>query len=213
MTIQVLDGLDGHRLAIEFDLVALNGLLDCRTNVREARVDACESQSRVRPILGRLNDRIKLGIEGNRKGAIDNSPAHLHTEVELTDIVLRQNGVVSIIRSVVRCDPVERTTCWKSPTALKSVGCNKFVRLLFQALTDVDHGHTWASVGLHIMPHLTMTFGGAANFLVVVSVEAFEFSLLCGRSSVRMISNIFLNLADGKLVGWELLTNWNIKIG
>mmetsp|Transcript_83405 Transcript_83405/g.220105 ORF Transcript_83405/g.220105 Transcript_83405/m.220105 type:complete len:261 (-) Transcript_83405:1411-2193(-) len=128
--VEISHGLDRQGLAVQLDLVRLDGLLDVTPDLAHPGVDAGGLDACVGARLGRLDDGVVLGVEGHCEGAVHNAPADLHAEVQLADVIVLQHRVVAVVRSPMRSDPVQRATCGEAPAALQAVGRDELVGLL-----------------------------------------------------------------------------------
>mmetsp|Transcript_38627 Transcript_38627/g.79129 ORF Transcript_38627/g.79129 Transcript_38627/m.79129 type:complete len:339 (-) Transcript_38627:255-1271(-) len=211
VAIEVPYRLDGPGLAIQLDLVGLDRLLDGGPDVLEACVDARFLDSSVGSCLTCLNDGVIPLIEGDGKGAVDDTTTYLNTEVQLADVIVLQDSFVSVVRSVMGGHPVEGATRREAPSCFQTVRYYQLVGFSLQALADLCHLQPRLHEGLHVLPDLAMDLSGFADLLVVVGHEPLHLTLLRGCRPEGVRSDVLDAFPERKLTVRILHTDRNVE--
>mmetsp|Transcript_105343 Transcript_105343/g.187274 ORF Transcript_105343/g.187274 Transcript_105343/m.187274 type:complete len:416 (-) Transcript_105343:51-1298(-) len=211
VSIEVTHRLHWESLAVELNLIRLDGLLYGSTDVGKSRINPSFLDASVRSFLRCLNDRIILLVESDGKCTVNDAATHLHSKVQLADIVVLEDCIVAVIWGVMCCNPVQGATCGEAPATLQSIGRHELVCLFFQALTHVCHGHTGLDVGLYILPDLPVAFCRSANLLIVVVGESLKLALLCRRCSEGVCTNILYTLSERVVELRILFADWDAE--
>mmetsp|Transcript_5854 Transcript_5854/g.13833 ORF Transcript_5854/g.13833 Transcript_5854/m.13833 type:complete len:339 (-) Transcript_5854:294-1310(-) len=211
VAIEVPYRLDWPGLAIQLDLVGFDRLLDGGPDVLEACVDARFLDSSVGSCLTCLNDGVIPLIEGDGKGAVDDTTTYLNTEVQLADVIVLQDSFVSVVRSVMGGHPVEGATRREAPSCFQTVRYYQLVGFSLQALADLCHLQPRLHEGLHVLPDLAMDLSGFADLLVVVGHEPLHLTLLRGCRPEGVRSDVLDAFPVRKLTVRILLADGNVE--
>lgn len=106
---QVPAGFHLVRLLVDGHLVALHHLLYGSTHVFQSHVYSRRLYASVSSILSSQEQVIILLFKSNSEGTVNNASFDLSAKVYFADVVLLNDGIVSVVGGVVGCHVVEGT--------------------------------------------------------------------------------------------------------
>mmetsp|Transcript_1403 Transcript_1403/g.2849 ORF Transcript_1403/g.2849 Transcript_1403/m.2849 type:complete len:216 (-) Transcript_1403:431-1078(-) len=164
VSVKILDRFDGVCLPINLDLVGLHHFLNGRTDLPQPCVDPRHANTLIGSRLHRFLERIKRWVERNGKRAVDDSPVDVSAKVDFHDIVVVQNGVITLIRCVVCRNMIQGASRWKSYTRLESSLLDQIACGVLQLLAHIYQFDAWSNhIPHHILPHLSVHFCSMPN--------------------------------------------------
>ena len=120
VTVQISNALNRIGFAVQLKLVRLHDFLNGLANIAQSNVDTGRLDAGVRRLLDRLQQIVVLLIERQRERTVHNATVHVHTEIDLTDVIVVQHGLIATVRCVVSSAVVQRATGRKSQTGLQT---------------------------------------------------------------------------------------------
>jgi len=178
VTIEVGDALDLEDLSVDLDFSGFHHLLDDASNLRETSVDSCRLDSSVGGSLDGLKKAIEHWVEGDCEGTIDDAAIDLGAKVDLHDIVLSQDGVVTIVWGVVGGHVVQTASGGKGDSSLEPLSLKEFPVLGLEFLAEIDQFDAWLDVSLGVFADLTMDLGSLSEIIVNRRVDQLSVPLL-----------------------------------
>ena len=116
VAIQVFDYLNREDLALDLNLIGLHGLLDPLANLAQPGIDTGLPNTSIGGVFDRFQQAVVGGVEGYSKGGVDHISFDVGAEVDLHDIVVVQNCVISKVGGVVGCAVVDGASCGEGDT-------------------------------------------------------------------------------------------------
>mmetsp|Transcript_139 Transcript_139/g.258 ORF Transcript_139/g.258 Transcript_139/m.258 type:complete len:266 (+) Transcript_139:260-1057(+) len=121
VSIKVSAALNRVHFTVNFHLVTFHNFLNCLTHFTQLHINARRCDTSIGGVFHSLQQRIKLGIECYSPRAVHNSSINLGAKVDLHDVVFTQCHLVSWIRSVMRCNVVNRAASRKANSSLQTI--------------------------------------------------------------------------------------------
>ncbi|KAI6748728.1 hypothetical protein HG531_007675 [Fusarium graminearum] len=208
---EVADTLDGVCGSVDLNLETLHGLLNNTSNLADAGVNASLADTGVGRLLDGLEEVVVLVVEGHSKGRVDNTAVDMDTEIDLHDVLLLQNHLVTGVRGVMRGAVVETKTAGETHTSLETVTLlesrvsSESTNTILNTLGDRGQGLSGLDVLLSPLAHLAMNLGSLAVIGKEVGVKVIEMALLLVGGTVVVLV-LVLDLLAGRVgfVGEQL---------
>mmetsp|Transcript_14248 Transcript_14248/g.21695 ORF Transcript_14248/g.21695 Transcript_14248/m.21695 type:complete len:273 (+) Transcript_14248:270-1088(+) len=166
---EVSNGTNGLQLSgCQFHLEGFHDFLDFLTDITYPYINTSGTYSCLCCFFDCLQERIILWIETHRPGTVNDTSFDLNSKINLHDIVVCQDGIITGIGCVMSRHMVERTSCGKRNAALQTTLAHQFTVLRFQLFAHVNERNAWANNGLCIASNLTMYFCRMAQTLLQI---------------------------------------------
>ena len=198
VAVEVLDGLDLVRLAVQLHLKGLHGFLDGSAHVAQAHVHAGLADAGGRGLLDGLHQGLKARLEGHGPGAVDDVAVDLGAKVHLHHVALREEHVLPGVGRVVGGHVVQAAAGGKGDATLQPVGLDQ---LAVQGLHLLAHGaqvHARLDDALPIGPHVAMHLCRLARDVVGAVQQPLPVpQLLAGLPELLVLSSVAKLLSHG----------------
>lgn|SRR5690349_681771 len=102
----------------------------------------------------------------------------MNSEINLADILILKNSLVSCIGSVMGGAVVERASGRETNSRLHSVRLDQVAGAVLDHVANVDHRHSWLDIALGVLADLTMDLGSTTDVVVLIKHLSFQCALL-----------------------------------
>jgi hypothetical protein len=99
----------------------------------------------------------------------------MDTEINLADILILKDGLISGIGCVMSSTVVERASSRETDSRLESVGLDQVAGTILDHVANLNHGHSRLDVAPGVLTDLTMDLGCATDIVILIK----EKSLCC----------------------------------
>ena len=165
MAAEVLHRLDRICSISNFNLVGFHDFLDRLSNIAKSHINTCGLDSFLGRLFDGLEQWVKHGIKRHSKRTINNMTINLRSKIDLHDIVVFQDCVVSWVWRVVSGAFVNAAAGWESDALLYSICLYQPSIGFLNSLANIDKFHAWSHVRLRHLTHLSMAFGGFSEVI------------------------------------------------
>ncbi|KAG9533545.1 peptidase M24A, methionine aminopeptidase, partial [Aureobasidium melanogenum] len=187
--------------------------LDGGANVGHAHIDTGFPDTSVRCILDSGEQVVVGGVEGHGEGTVDDATVDVSTEIDLHDVSLLENCLVTSIGGVVGSAVVDAQTSRETHASsdvvalFKTLMAGQVAHAILDTLSNLSQGLSRLDVLLGPLADLSVNFGGVAVLGEIVVAHAIKVSLLLVGGTVRVVVDVFANLSFGECAIGEELCN------